>query len=41
MNSFNLNVIKHKIALLNLAAALGNIFREYKIISFLGDTFYR
>ena len=37
----NLNVIKHKTSLLNLAAELGNISQAYKIMGFSRDTFYR
>ena len=41
MESFNQNVIKHKIGLHNLAAKLGNISKVYKIMGFSRDTFYR
>jgi transposase InsO family protein len=41
MNNFNVNVIKHKTGLLNLAAELGNISQACKIMGFSRDTFYR
>lgn len=39
MNSFQQNVIKHKLGLLNLAAELGNVSRA--VMGFSRDTFYR
>ena len=41
MSSFQQNVIKHKIGLLNLAAELGNVSRACKVMGFSRDTFYR
>lgn len=41
MNSFQQNVIKHKVGLLNLAAELGNVSRACKVMGFSRDTFYR
>ena len=41
MSSFQQNVIKHKIGLLNLATELGNISRACKVMGFSRDTFYR
>ena len=41
MSSFQQNVIKHKIGLLNLAAELGNVSRACKVMVFSRDTFYR
>ncbi|UJP08544.1 MAG: IS481 family transposase, partial [Nitrosomonas sp.] len=41
MSSFQHNVIKHKIGLLNLAAELGNVSRACKVMGFSRDTFYR
>ena len=41
MSNFNVNVIKHKTGLLNLAAELGNISQACKIMGFSRDTFYR
>ena len=41
MQSFNQNVIKHKLGLLNLAAELGNVSRACKIMGLSRDTFYR
>jgi transposase InsO family protein len=41
MNSFNQNVIKHKVGLLNLAAELGNVSKACKIMGLSRDTFYR
>jgi transposase InsO family protein len=41
MESFNQNVIKHKIGLLNLAAELGNISKACRVMGFSRDTFYR
>ncbi|MCG7757719.1 MAG: IS481 family transposase, partial [Nitrosomonas sp.] len=34
MSSFQHNVIKHKIGLLNLAAELGNVSRACKVMGF-------
>ena len=41
MSSVQQNVIKHKVALLNLAAELGNVSRACKVMGFSRDTFYR
>ncbi len=41
MSSFQQNVIKHKVGLLNLAAELGNVSRACKMMGFSRDTFYR
>ena len=41
MSSFNHNIIKHKIGLLNLAEELGNVSRACKLMGFSRDTFYR
>ncbi|WP_027721737.1 helix-turn-helix domain-containing protein, partial [Maridesulfovibrio zosterae] len=41
MSSFNQNIIKHKIGLLNLAEELGNVSRACKLMGFSRDTFYR
>jgi len=41
MSSFQQNIIKHKIGLLNLAAELGNVSRACKVMGFSRDTFYR
>ena len=41
MSSFQHNVIKHKIGLLNLAAELGNVSHACKVMGFSRDTFYR
>jgi hypothetical protein len=41
MQSFNQNVIKHKVGLLNLAAELGNVSKACKIMGYSRDTFYR
>ena len=41
MSSFQHNVIKHKIGLLNLAAELGNVSRACKVMGFSRDTFHR
>ena len=41
MSSFNHNVIKHKVGLLNLAEELGNVSRACKLMGFSRDTFYR
>lgn len=41
MTSFNQNVIRHKVGLLNLAAELGNISKACKVMGLSRDTFYR
>jgi hypothetical protein len=41
VSSFQQNVIKHKVGLLNLAAELGNVSRACKVMGFSRDTFYR
>jgi len=41
MSSFQQNVIRHKVGLLNLAAELGNVSRACKLMGFSRDTFYR
>jgi transposase InsO family protein len=41
MTSFNQNIIKHKLGLLNLAQELGNVSRACKLMGFSRDTFYR
>ena len=41
MTSFNQNVIRHKVGLLNLAAELGNVSRACKVMGLSRDTFYR
>jgi transposase InsO family protein len=41
MASFNHNVIKHKVGLLNLAEELGNVSKACKLMGFSRDTFYR
>lgn len=41
MESYNRNIIRHKIGLLNLAAELGNISKACKIMGLSRDTFYR
>ena len=41
MSSFQQNVIKHKVGLLNLAVELGNVSRACKVMGFSRDTFYR
>ena len=41
MNSFQQNVIKHKVGLLNLTTELGNVSRACKVMGFSRDTFYR
>ena len=41
MNSFQQNVIKHKVGLLNLAVELGNVSRACKVMGLSRDTFYR
>ena len=41
MQSFNQNVIKHKLGLLNLASELGNVSKACKVMGLSRDTFYR
>ena len=41
MSSFQQNVVKHKIGLLNLAVELGNVSRTCKVMGFSRYTFYR
>ena len=41
MNSYNQNVIRHKLGLLNLAEELGNISKACRIMGVSRDTFYR
>ena len=41
MSSFNHNVIKYKVGLLNLAEELGNVSRACRLMGFSRDTFYR
>jgi transposase InsO family protein len=41
MSSFNHNVIKHKVGLLNLAEELDNISKACRLMGFSRDTFYR
>ncbi len=41
MQSFNQNVIKHKVGLLNLATELGNVSKACKLMGYSRDTFYR
>ena len=41
MNSFQQNVIKHKVGLLKLATELGNVSRACKVMGLSRDTFYR
>jgi transposase InsO family protein len=41
MSSFNQNIIKHKVGLLNLAEELGNVSKACKLMGFSRDTFYR
>lgn len=41
MTSFNQNVIRHKLGLLNLAAELGDVSRACKVMGFSRDTLYR
>lgn len=41
MQSFNQNVIRHKLGLLNLADELGNVSQACKIMGYSRDTFYR
>lgn len=41
MQSFNQNVIKHKLGLLNLATELGNVSKACKVMGLSRDTFYR
>lgn len=40
MSSFQQNIIKHKVGLLNLASELGNVSRACKVMGFSRDTFY-
>ena len=40
MHSFNQNVIKHKLGLLNLAAEMGNVAKACKMMGLSRDTFY-
>ena len=39
MNSFQQNVIKHKLGLLNLVAELGNVSGACKVMGFTRDAF--
>ena len=39
MNSFQQNVIKHKLGLLKLAAELGKVSRACKVMGFSRDAF--
>lgn len=41
MATYNQNVIKHKVGLLNLAKELGNISKACKMMGYSRDTFYR
>lgn len=41
MQSFNQNVIKHKLGLLNLATELGNVSKACKVMGLSRDTLYR
>ena len=41
MQSFNQNVIRHKVGLLNLATELGNVSKACKVMGYSRDTFYR
>lgn len=41
MQSFNQNIIKHKLGLLNLATELGNVSKACRIMGLSRDTFYR
>lgn len=41
MTSFNQNIIRHKIGLLNLATELGNVSKACKMMGLSRDTFYR
>lgn len=41
MTSFNQNIIKYKVGLLNLAAELGNVSKACKMMGLSRDTFYR
>jgi Winged helix-turn helix len=41
MNSFQQNIIKHLVGLLNLAWELGNDAKACKVTSMSRDTFYR
>jgi ACT domain-containing protein len=40
MQSFNQNVIKHKLGLRNLATKLGNVSKASKVMGLSRDTFY-
>ncbi|PXW91373.1 hypothetical protein C8R34_101286 [Nitrosomonas sp. Nm84] len=40
MSSFQQNVIKHKLGLLNLAVERGNVSRACKVVGFSRDTFF-
>jgi transposase InsO family protein len=41
MSSFQQNIIKHKVGLLNLAVELGNMSKACKVMGMSRDTFYR
>jgi transposase InsO family protein len=41
MSSFQQNIIKHKVGLLNLALELGNVSKACKVMGMSRDTFYR
>lgn len=41
MTTFNQNIIKHKLGLINLAEELGNVSKACKLMGFSRDTFYR
>lgn len=41
MQSFNQNVIRHKLSLVNLAVELGNVSKACKMMGYSRDTFYR
>ncbi|WP_460030986.1 IS481 family transposase [Megalodesulfovibrio paquesii] len=41
MASFNQNIVKHKLGLLNLATELGNVSRACRLMGVSRDTFYR
>lgn len=41
MSSFQQNIIKHKVGLLNLAVELGNVSKACKVMGMSRDTFYR
>jgi transposase InsO family protein len=41
MDSFNQNVIRHKVGLLNLATELGNVSKACRVMGLSRDTFYR